>query len=334
MCCCTAVARLIVIHDLYASRYSWLCQLLIASITIGSSRPYCVLCFIGAWVSLLMQSSLFTFSLKAEPHSSSLNGHPSGMQGCGTLPSPGLSTSLLPCHLTSSKPCTNSCDLLYVRASTTGPGLPVQSVCSAGRVGGGATGSHFGTRSLRSLHRQCQQLFQQCKSNLPLTGQEHFLCTLGSGTGRQAQRRCVSAAGQRVQCHKTQCALWLAGAWVLHLGPQAATCLGLLLSKPMTRFREGATAAAPKVGLQRAPGDLRPVVAPEHRGQHRRDAAGQPQPGTLSQSQARPCGATQREGKEGGGGLGWWPVCCAGAVLPRSHAVPCPLTLWSSGTRT
>lgn len=80
-------------------------------------------------------------------------------------------------------------------------------------------------------------------------------------------------------CHARctqQCALRLAKAWAPQLGPPAATCLGPLLSVRMAQVREGATAAAPTAGLQRAPGYLRPVVAPESRGQHRRAAARQP----------------------------------------------------------
>ena len=92
---------------------------------------------------------------------------------------------------------------------------------------------------------------------------------------------------------------------------------GPLLSMPVTRVREVATAAAPTVCLQRDPGDLRPMVA------HSTEVSvAGPQRGNCdlalsAQSQARPWGATQQEGKEGCGVPGLCAAlepCCRGAV--------------------
>lgn len=63
--------------------------------------------------------------------------------------------------------------------------------------------SHFWTRSLHSLHRQCQRLLHQGMTILPLTSQEHSPCTLGSGTGRQAPETVRVSSRTAFQRHQT-----------------------------------------------------------------------------------------------------------------------------------
>ena len=79
------------------------------------------------------------------------------------------------------------------------------SVCSAGRVGESAVSSHIWTRFLHSLHRQCQQLFQQCTPVLPLMSQEHCHVREWNRASNPETVRFSSRTAFHRQ--KTQCAL-------------------------------------------------------------------------------------------------------------------------------